>query len=88
MNSSSLPNRVSPGVPASRSSRAARSVRTKQSAWRFSSWPGFKLRYRDTVYRIAILRDESGSVEHSDHVIPLVDDRLEHHVEAKIRARV
>jgi hypothetical protein len=33
------------------------------------------------------MRDESGSVEQSDHVIPLVDDRLEHLVEVRIRAR-
>ena len=47
-----------------------------------ASWPGFKLsryRYRDTVYRIAVVRDESGSVEHPDHA--LVDDRVEHRVE-------
>ena len=52
-----------------------------------ASWPGFKLRYRyrDTVYRIAVVRDETGSVEHSDHVIPLVDDRAEHRVEVRIR---
>jgi cyclic beta-1,2-glucan synthetase len=52
-----------------------------------ASWPGFKLRYRyrDTVYRIAVVHDESGSVEHSDHVIPLVDDRVEHRVEVRIR---
>jgi len=47
-----------------------------------ASWPGFKLRYRyrDTVYSIAVVRDESGSAE---HVIPLVDDRREHHVDLK-----
>ena len=29
-----------------------------------ASWPGFKLhyRYRETVYHIAVMRDESGSV--------------------------
>ncbi|HYL88831.1 MAG TPA: glucoamylase family protein [Burkholderiales bacterium] len=50
-------------------------------------WPGFKLRYRygDTVYRIAVLRDESASAE-SEHVIDLVDDRQEHLVEVRIRA--
>jgi cellobiose phosphorylase len=50
-----------------------------------ASWPGFKLRYRyrDTVYRIAVVRDESA--EHSDHVIPLVDDRGEHSVEVRYR---
>ncbi|HEY8250285.1 MAG TPA: glucoamylase family protein [Burkholderiales bacterium] len=55
-----------------------------------ASWPGFKLRYRyrDTVYRIAVVRDESGSVEHSDHVIPLVDDRGEHRVEVRIRTLI
>jgi cellobiose phosphorylase len=54
-----------------------------------ADWPGFKLRYRyrDTVYRIAVVRDESGSVEQSDHVIALVDDRREHLVEVRIRAR-
>ena len=52
-----------------------------------ASWPGFKLRYRyrDTVYHIAVVRDESGSAEQSDHIIPLVDDRQEHRVEVKIR---
>ena len=50
-------------------------------------WPGFKLRYRyrDTVYRISVVRDESSSAERSDHVIPLVDDRGEHRVEVRIR---
>ena len=50
-----------------------------------ASWPGFKLRYRyrDTLYRIAVVRDEGA--EHSDHVIPLVDDRVEHRVEVRIR---
>ncbi|HET7297356.1 MAG TPA: glycosyl hydrolase family 65 protein, partial [Burkholderiales bacterium] len=54
-----------------------------------ASWPGFKLRYRyrDTVYHIAVVRDESASVEPSDQVISLVDDRQEHSVEVKIRAR-
>src|SRR5688500_3131739 len=49
-------------------------------------WPGFKLRYRyrDTVYRIAVVRDESA--EHSEHVIPLVDDRAEHSVEVRYRS--
>ena len=53
-----------------------------------ASWPGFKLRYRyrNTVYHIAVVRDESGSVGQSDHVISLVDDRQEHAVEVKIRA--
>jgi len=53
-----------------------------------ADWPGFKLRYcyRDTLYRIAVVRDESGSVEQSDHVIPLVDDRREHLVELRIRS--
>ena len=55
-----------------------------------ADWPGFKLRYRyrDTIYRIAVVRDESGSVEQSDPVIALVDDRREHQVEVKIRARL
>jgi cellobiose phosphorylase len=50
-----------------------------------ATWPGFKLRYRyrDTVYRITVVRDESGT---SDHVISLVDDRQEHQVELKIPA--
>ena len=54
-----------------------------------ASWPGFKLRYRyrDTVYHIAVVRDESASVEPSDQVISLVDDRQEHSVEVKIPAR-
>ena len=49
-------------------------------------WPGFKLRYRyrDTVYRITVVRDASASYEHSGHVIPLVDDRRDHLVEVKI----
>ena len=49
-----------------------------------ASWPGFKLRYRyrDTTYRIAVVRDESGT---SEHIIPLVDDRVEHRVEVRIR---
>ena len=51
-----------------------------------ASSPGFKLRYhRDTVYHIGVARDESASVEHSDHVIPLVDDRVQHRVEVTIR---
>jgi cyclic beta-1,2-glucan synthetase len=51
-----------------------------------ASWPGFKLRYRyrNTIYHIAVVRDESGSVEPSDQVISLVDDRQEHRVEVKI----
>jgi cellobiose phosphorylase len=54
-----------------------------------ASWPGFKLRYRyhETVYAIAVVRDESGSAEQSDHIIPLVDDRREHRVEVRISAR-
>jgi cyclic beta-1,2-glucan synthetase len=49
-----------------------------------ASWPGFKLRYRyrETLYSICVVRDESGSAE---HVIPLVDDRREHRVEVRIR---
>ena len=51
-----------------------------------ANWPGFKLRYRyrDTLYHIAVVRDESGSVEPPTHVIPLVDDRREHRLEVKI----
>ena len=50
-----------------------------------ASWPGFKLRYRyrDTVYDIAVLRDETGSAE---HVVPLLDDRLEHQVVVRYSA--
>jgi cellobiose phosphorylase len=50
-----------------------------------ANWPGFKLRYRyrDTVYRITVVRDSSVS-EQSDCVIPLVDDRQEHSVEVRI----
>jgi cellobiose phosphorylase len=50
-----------------------------------ANWPGFKLRYRyrDTVYRITVVRDSSVS-EQSDLVIPLVDDRQEHSVELRI----
>jgi cellobiose phosphorylase/uncharacterized membrane protein HdeD (DUF308 family) len=49
-------------------------------------WQGYKLRYRyrDTLYRIAVVRDGSASIEHPGHVIPLVDDRREHLVEVKI----
>jgi len=49
-----------------------------------ASWQGFRLRYRyrDTVYRIAVVRDESGQ---SEHIIPLVDDRREHFVEVRCR---
>jgi len=52
-------------------------------------WPGFKLRYRygDTIYRIAVVRDESAGAE-SEHVIDLVDDRREHFVEVRIRAHM
>jgi cellobiose phosphorylase len=51
-----------------------------------ANWPGFKLRYRyrDTLYHIAVVRDESGSVAPSAHVISLVDDRREHRLEVKI----
>jgi cellobiose phosphorylase len=51
-----------------------------------ASWPGFKLRYRyrDTVYHIAVVRDESVSAGQSDHVISLLDDRQEHRVEVRI----
>jgi cellobiose phosphorylase len=46
-------------------------------------WPGFKLRYRyrDSVYRIAVVRGDGGSAE---HVIALTDDRREHQVEVII----
>jgi len=50
-----------------------------------ANWPGFKLRYRfgETIYRIAVVRDESGRV---DHVVDLVDDRREHLIEVRIRS--
>ena len=50
------------------------------------SWPGFKLRYRygETIYRIEVVRDASGGAE---QVIDLIDDRREHVVEVKLRAR-
>ena len=49
-----------------------------------ASWPGFTLRYkyRDTLYRIEVVRDEIGSAE---RVIPLADDRQEHLVEVRCR---
>ena len=54
-----------------------------------AGWPGFKLRYRyrDTLYHIAVVRDESDDAAPSDPVISLVDDRQEHRVEVRIRAR-
>jgi len=53
-----------------------------------ANWPGFKLRYRyrDTPYRIVVVRDESGSAVEPVHVIPLVDDRREHLIELRIPA--
>ena len=47
-------------------------------------WPGFKLRYRygETLYHIAVVRAETAG-EPADHVIPLVDDRRERHVEVR-----
>jgi len=53
-----------------------------------ANWPGFKLRYRyrDTLYRIVVVRDEGGGAAEPVHVIPLVDDRREHLVELRIRA--
>ncbi len=59
-------------------------------------WPGFKLRYRygDTVYRIAVVRNASGSssvtvdgVEQPDHKISLVDDHREHVVAVSVTSR-
>jgi len=58
-------------------------------------WPTFKMRYRfkDTTYHIAVSQttgERSGSsvildgVEQHDGKIPLVDDRVEHHVEVNI----
>jgi hypothetical protein len=50
-------------------------------------------RYRETVYRIAVLqvRDETegmavtvDGIEREDRVIPLVDDKLEHSVEVRM----
>jgi cellobiose phosphorylase len=54
-----------------------------------ASWPGFKLRYRygDTVYRIAVVRDESARAGQPEDVIDLVDDRRDHLVELRIPAR-
>jgi cyclic beta-1,2-glucan synthetase len=53
-----------------------------------ANWPGFKLRYRyrDTPYRIVVVRDESGSAVEPVHVIRLVDDRREHLIELRIPA--
>ena len=50
-----------------------------------AKWPGFKLRYRyrDTVYHINVVRDETAG--QSDHVISLMDDRREHRVELRYR---
>ena len=50
-------------------------------------WPGFRLRYRygDTSYEISVLRDASGAGQPAE-VIRLVDDRVEHRVELRIRA--
>jgi cyclic beta-1,2-glucan synthetase len=52
-----------------------------------AGWPGFTLRYRygETVYRIAVVQDEGAGP--SEHVIELLDDRREHLVEVKIRAK-
>ena len=58
-------------------------------------WVGFELqyRYRETVYRVAVLRtsEEDGEmrvivdgIEQSDKTIPLVDDHGEHRIEVKI----
>jgi cyclic beta-1,2-glucan glucanotransferase len=56
-------------------------------------WPGFKLRYRygDTVYRIAVVSNASGSssvtvdgVEQPDHAISMVDDHREHVVAVSV----
>ncbi len=57
-------------------------------------WDGFRVhyRYRETIYHIAVLRMSSGGgagiildgVLLSDAAIPLVDDRREHSVEARI----
>ena len=46
-------------------------------------WPGFKLRYRygETLYHITVVRGETGGLGPTEHVISLVDDRREHHVE-------
>jgi len=51
-----------------------------------AGWPGFKLRYRygETIYRIEVVSDATGSAE---HVIELVDDLREHIVEARVRCR-
>jgi cellobiose phosphorylase len=62
-----------------------------------ADWKAFMLyyRYRETVYRIAVLqvRDETegmavtvDGIEREDRVIPLVDDKLEHSVEVRMHA--
>jgi cellobiose phosphorylase len=50
-----------------------------------ASWPGFKLRYRyrETLYHISVVRDETASAEPSDQVITLEDDRREHTLEVR-----
>jgi cyclic beta-1,2-glucan synthetase len=59
-----------------------------------ADWKSFKLhyRYRETVYHISVhqtVDDKTGvtvdGVEQPDETVPLVDDRLEHVVEVKIR---
>jgi len=60
-----------------------------------ADWKAFELRYRyrETVYRVAVLRthDETegmtvtvDGIEREDRVVPLVDDRREHWVEVRM----
>ena len=64
-------------------------------------WPGYTMqyRYRETVYRIAVLQTRAGEgeqtgemrvtvdgVAQSENVIPLVDDRQSHSVEISFHA--
>jgi cyclic beta-1,2-glucan synthetase len=62
-----------------------------------SEWETFKLhyRYRETVYHIVVLQTHApdsktsvtvDGVEQQDEAVPLVDDRLEHAVEVRVRA--
>jgi cellobiose phosphorylase len=62
-----------------------------------SDWKEFKMhyRYRETVYHIAVLQQQSGNdqmsvtvdgVEQRDKAVPLVDDHLEHFVEVRMNA--
>jgi cellobiose phosphorylase len=59
-----------------------------------ADWKTFivNYRYRETAYRITVIQTEDGKegltidgVEQHDSVIPLVDDRVQHAVEARLR---